>query len=162
MRVLLDTRCWLWLQTTPERIPDELLDTLADRSEELFLSAASAWELGIKHAAGRIELPEAPEVYVGRGMRQAGVRELPVSHAHALAAAALPPHHRDPFDRLLVAQTRLEDLTLVTADRALAACDVDLIRIGRASCAPSLSTGFGPNRIPAPRRAGSFRGGNGE
>ena len=162
MRFLLDTRCWLWLQTTPERIPAELLDTLADRSVELFLSAASAWELGVKHAAGRIELPEAPEVYVSRGMRHAGVRELPVSHAHALAAAALPPHHQDPFDRMLVAQARLEDLTLVTADRILAAYDVDLIRIGRTSAPLSRSSGFGPNRIPAPRRAQSSNRGSGE
>lgn len=131
MGYLLDTHCWLWLQTEPERFPDHLLSALADRAVDLFLSAASAWEIGIKHAAGRLTLPDAPAVYVPEGMRRTGTRELPVSHAHALAASALPPHHRDPFDRLLVAQSRLEGLPLVTADRAIGRYEVEMIRVGR-------------------------------
>lgn len=153
MSYLLDTHCWLWLQTTPERLPAELLDILTDRSVDLFLSAASAWELGIKHTAGRIELPEAPGNYVREGMRRSGVRELSMSHSHALEAAALPPHHRDPFDRMLVAQARLERLTLVTADRVLAAYDVDLIRVTRAADSRRVASGVGSRR---------YRGGNGE
>lgn len=153
MSYLLDTHCWLWLQTTPERLPAELLDILADRSVDLFLSAASAWELGIKHAAGRIELPESPGDYVREGMRRGGVRELSMSHSHALEAAALPPHHRDPFDRMLVAQARLERLTLVTADRILAAYDVDLIRVARAADSRRAASGVGSRR---------YRGSDGE
>ena len=130
MRYLLDTRCWLWLQTTPERLPSNLLETLSDRSVEVFLSAASAWELGIKCAVGRLELPDPPAIYVRQAMRRIGARELPITHAHALAAAALPPLHRDPFDRMLVAQARMDHLTLITADRTIAAYDVDLIRVG--------------------------------
>ncbi len=129
MRFLLDTHCWLWLQTTPERLPSTLLETLGDRSVEIFFSAASAWELGIKCAVGRLELPDPPAVYVRRTMRRMGARELPISHAHALAAAALPPLHRDPFDRMLIAQARLDRLTLITADRAITAYDVDLIPV---------------------------------
>ncbi len=129
MGYLLDTRCWLWLQTEPERFPDRLLNKLADRAVDLFLSAASAWEIGIKHATGRLTLPEPPTVYVPAGMRRTGTRELPVSHAHALAAAALPPHHRDPFDRLLVAQSRIEGKPLVTADRVVQQYDVEVIRV---------------------------------
>jgi len=150
---LLDTHCWLWLQTTPERLPAKLLDTLADRSVDLFLSAASAWELGIKHAAGRIELPESPGEYVREGMRRSGVRELSMSHSHALEAAALPPHHRDPFDRMLVAQARLERLTLVTADRILTAYDVDLIRVARAADSRRGASGVG---------SGGYGGSDGE
>ena len=146
MSYLLDTHCWLWLQTTPERLPAELLDILTDRSVDLFLSAASAWELGIKHAADRIRLPEAPGNYVREGMRRSGVRELSMSHSHALEAAALPPHHRDPFDRMLVAQARLERLTLVTADRILAAYDVDLIRVTRAADSRRGASGVGSRR----------------
>ena len=131
MSYLLDTHCWLWLQTEPERFPDTLLNTLADRSVDLFLSAASAWELGIKYAAGRIPLPEPPAAYVPQGMRRSGTRELPVSHAHALAAADLPLHHRDPFDRVLVAQSRIESLVLVTADRVLERYEVEMIRVRR-------------------------------
>ena len=129
MSYLLDTHCWLLLQTEPERFPDPLLNTLADRAVDLFLSAASAWEIGIKYAAGRLTLPEPPAVYVPEGMRRTGTRELPVSHAHALAAAALPHHHRDPFDRLLVAQSRIEGLPLVAADRAIQQYDVEVIRV---------------------------------
>jgi len=128
---LLDTHCWLWLQTEPERFSDHLLNKLSDRAVDLFLSAASAWEIGIKHAAGRLTLPEPPAVYVPEGMRRTGTRELPVSLAHALEAAALPPHHRDPFDRLLVAQSRIEELPLVTADRAIQQYDVEVVRIRR-------------------------------
>ncbi|MCY3547206.1 MAG: type II toxin-antitoxin system VapC family toxin [Gemmatimonadetes bacterium] len=153
MSYLLDTHCWLWLQTTPERLPAELLDILADRSVGLFLSAASAWELGVKHAAGRIELPESPGDYVREGMRRGGVRELSMSHSHALEAAALPPHHRDPVDRMLVAQARLERLTLVTADRVLAAYDVDLIRVVRAADSRRAASGVGSRR---------YRGSDGE
>lgn len=131
MGYLLDTHCWLWLQTEPERFADPLLNKLSDRAVDLFLSAASAWEIGIKHAAGRLTLPEPPAVYVPEGMRRTGTRELPVSHAHALAAAALPLHHRDPIDRLLVAQSRIEELPLVTADRAIQQYDVEVVRIGR-------------------------------
>ena len=131
MAYLLDTHCWLWLQTEPERFPDHLLNTLADRAVDLFLSAASAWEIGIKHATGRLVLPESPATYVPGGMRRSGTRELPISHAHALEAAALPLHHRDRFDRLLVAQSRIEGLPLVTADRAIERYEVEIVRIRR-------------------------------
>ena len=129
MRFLLDTRCWLWLQVEPERLSPSLLETLADRSAALYLSAASAWEIGIKHALGRLPLPEPPAVYIPERMRRSGVRELPISHAHAVAAAALPSHHKDPFDRMLVAQSRAEDLTLVTADGVLECYDLRMIRV---------------------------------
>ena len=131
MGYLLDTHCWLWLQTEPERFPDPLLNRLADRAVDLFLSAASAWEIGIKHATGRLVLPEPAAVYVPQGMGRTGTRELPVSYAHALAAADLPPYHRDPFDRLLVAQSRIEGLPLVTADRAIERYEVETIRVCR-------------------------------
>lgn len=132
MRFLLDTHCWLWLQIEPERLSSTLLDTMAARSSELYLSAASAWEIGIKHAAGRLPLPEPPSIYVEESMRRSGATGLPISHLHALAAAALPLHHRDPFDRVLVAQAQVEGLTLVTADAVLERYDVPTVRVGPA------------------------------
>lgn len=129
MKFLLDTHCWLWLQVEPERMSPNLLEKLADRSVVLHLSAASAWEIGIKHALGRLALPEPPEVYIPERMRRCGVRELPISHAHAVAAAALPSHHKDPFDRMLVAQSQVEDLTLVTADGVLECYDLRMIHV---------------------------------
>lgn len=129
MRFLLDTHCWLWLQTAPERLSQSLLETMADGSSDLYLSAASAWEIGTKHATGRLPLPAPPAVYVAESMRRSGVTGLPISHIHALTAAALPQHHRDPFDRVLVAQAQVEGLTLVTADAILERYDVPMVRV---------------------------------
>ncbi len=93
------------------------------------LRLASAWEIVIKYARGKLWPPDPPVVYVPEGMRANGVRALPIAQAHALAVVALPPHHRDPFDRLVIAQARIEDLTLVTADPAIERYDVPLIRV---------------------------------
>ena len=129
MRALLDTHCWLWLQTEPERLGAPLLEDLADPTSERYLSSASAWEIAIKYALGKLPLPEHPVAYVPDRMRVSRFRALAVDHADALAVAQLPPHHRDPFDRLLVAQARLHGLTLVTADALIDRYDVRLIRV---------------------------------
>ena len=128
MRLLLDTHCWLWLQTEYRRFDAGLLETLADPSSQRFLSAASAWEIAIKYAVGKLPLPEPPAIYVPERMRLSRFEGLAVTHAHALAVAVLPPHHRDPFDRVLVAQAQVEGLTLVTADSALEPYDVPVLR----------------------------------
>ena len=129
MKVLLDTHCWLWLQTERSRFDADLLETLADPETERYLSAASAWEISIKYAVGKLPLPEPPAIYVPQRMRLSGFEGLAIMHTHALAVAALPPLHRDPFDRVLVAQARVEGLTLVTADATLEAYDVALVRV---------------------------------
>ena len=129
MKFLLDTHCWLWLQTEPGRLPDDLLETLAESSSQRYLSAASAWEIAIKYAVGKLPLPEPPALYVPERMRLSRFEELAVTHA--LAVAALPPHHRDPFDRVLVAQAQVEGLTLVTADAAIEPYDAPIVRVGR-------------------------------
>lgn len=127
MRFLLDTRVWLWLQTRPERLADEVREQLADGSAQLFLSAASSWEIAIKCALGRLLLPEPARTYVPSRMRRDGVDGLPVTHVHALQVATLPHHHGDPFDRLLVAQAQLEKLRLVTVDPQVERYDVDVL-----------------------------------
>ena len=119
MRLLLDTHVFLWLQTEPERIGDHL-PLVEDRTTTLFLSAASAWEIAIKYGIGRLPLPEPPERYVPTRMRAIGAEALPIEHAHALAVAALPALHRDPFDRLLIAQAGAAGATILTADPAVA------------------------------------------
>ena len=93
----------------------------------LLLSSASSWEIAIKYANGRLPLPEAPETYVPSRMQATGLESLPVTHTHALRVAALPRHHDDPFDRMLVAQAQLEGLTVVTADPAFEPYDVAVL-----------------------------------
>lgn len=127
MSVLLDTQVWLWLLTRPERLGPKALLFLENGENELFLSAASAWEIAIKYRLGKLQLPEPPDRYVPDRMRMSGVEALPIEHSHALAVASLEDHHRDPFDRILVAQAQVEGLPLVSADRALAAYTVSLM-----------------------------------
>lgn len=129
MRVLLDTRTWLWLQVCPERLGDDSMALVEHPDNELLLSAASSWEISVKYALGRLPLPVPPATYVPDRMRANGVRGLPVTHRHALHVATLPPHHRDPFDRLLIAQAQLDKLTILTADRVFDTYDVPVRRV---------------------------------
>jgi PIN domain nuclease of toxin-antitoxin system len=114
--------------TAPERIRTAAIEIIEEGTNELLLSAASAWEIAIKYAIGRLPLPEAPDTYVPSRMRASGVDSLQISHTHALRVATLPRHHDDPFDRLLVAQAQLEALTIITADPALDRYDVPVLK----------------------------------
>ena len=116
MRLLLDTEIWLWSLTTPERMSDGARDALEDAANELCLSAVSAWEISIKAALGKLALPDAPARYIPSRMAQMGVQGLAVEHPHAWRVYDLPVHHKDPFDRLLIAQALVEDMTVVSAD----------------------------------------------
>ncbi len=129
MKLLLDTQVWLWLQVAPERLGAALAHA-EDPSNVLLFSAASSWEIAIKWALGKLALPEAPDVYVPDRVATSGVVPLAVAHSHALAVASLPAHHGDPFDRLLIAQATAEKASLLTADRTLAAYEVDIIWAG--------------------------------
>jgi PIN domain nuclease of toxin-antitoxin system len=129
LRVLLDTHVFLWLLTEPERLGAQL-ELVADRRNERLLSAVSSWEIAIKHGLGRLPLPEPPQRYVPRRMRAIGAQALPIEHSHALAVAALEPLHRDPFDRLLVAQATALDITILTADVAIAQYPVRTLLVG--------------------------------
>ena len=131
MNYLLDTNVWLWSLWEPDRIAPTARQEIADLSNTVFLSAVTSWEVSIKAAAGKLKLPEAPTSYVPQRMAQQGLRPLPVSHPHALAVFALPPHHRDPFDRMLVAQAISEGLTLITSDRELKRYPVEILWAGR-------------------------------
>jgi PIN domain nuclease of toxin-antitoxin system len=124
LRVLLDTHSWLWMVGESGRLADSSRGLLRDPSNDLFLSAASAWEIAIKYAAGRLRLPQPPAVLITQWMAEVRMGSLPILHAHALRAGELPLHHRDPFDRLLIAQAQIEGLTVLTADREFAKYDV--------------------------------------
>ena len=115
MSLLLDTHVLLWAVAASHRLPDDIRTRLDDPAETLVISAASFWEIAIKSALGREDF-RVDGARLRAGCLAAGYVELPVNGLHGLAAGALPPIHRDPFDRMLVAQARAEGLTLVSAD----------------------------------------------
>jgi PIN domain nuclease of toxin-antitoxin system len=124
MRLLLDTHVFIWMHAAPERLSKKARELLVDADQKLFLSVASAWELGIKVARGQLSLPNDLEEYVLSRSSAARIAILPIELSHVFEAAALPAHHRDPFDRMLVAQARVEDLTLISGDPWLSRYEV--------------------------------------
>jgi PIN domain nuclease of toxin-antitoxin system len=115
MKLLLDTHVFLWWRANDRRLGRAPRAAVAG-ADVVFVSAATAWEAAIKAALGRLRYPDTIEA----GVEASGFEKLPITLAHAERAARLPPHHADPFDRMLVAQAETEDLTLVTHDRTLA------------------------------------------
>lgn len=116
MKLLIDTHLLLWWLAGGVRLPRRARGFLADASNQVFSSAASVWEVSIKTALGKIEA-DPNEMLVA--LRSGGFEELPVTGRHASAVMRLPAHHRDPFDRMLVAQSLVESLVLLTDDRVL-------------------------------------------
>jgi len=112
---------------SPERLNEDSRRLLRSTENQLFVSAASVWEIAIKHSIERLHLPQEPAVLVPKWLAESRVSPLAVEHGHAAYVASLPLYHRDPFDRLLVAQAKLERLPIMTSDRLLAAYDVDLL-----------------------------------
>jgi PIN domain nuclease of toxin-antitoxin system len=125
MRVLFDTQILLWCLAQPDRVSRTVVDLLIDPVVERAFSVATIWEIAIKSAAQRPDF-RFDAVVVRRQLLASGWFEFPILSKHAVAAARLPRFHKDPFDRLLVAQASVEDLTLVTADRMLARYDAPI------------------------------------
>ncbi len=119
MRALLDTNAWLWMTVASERLGPRTRALLADSANELFLSVVSAWEIVIKAQLGKLRVGAAPEDFVRTRLRLQSIASLELSLDHVLAVAHLPTHHRDPFDRAIVAQAQSEGLILVSGDRQL-------------------------------------------
>lgn len=128
MRLLLDTHVFLWLESEPEKIASPVRTALADADNELYVSAASGWEIAIKYAVGKLKLPSKPLVYVPSRISRGGFGHLDISMEHVLAIGALPPLHDDPFDRLLIAQAQIDGMTLVTADERIRSYPVHTLR----------------------------------
>lgn len=123
MKLLLDTHVLLWALLDDPALPRAHAALLRDDSHDIHVSAATIWEIGIKRALGKLAVPEDFTDVIA----QTGCAALPIRFAHAEAAASLPRHHGDPFDRMLIAQARVEGLTLLSADSAMRLYDVDVI-----------------------------------
>jgi PIN domain nuclease of toxin-antitoxin system len=122
-RLLLDTHVLLWWLADGPELPEDLKGEI-ETELEVYVSVASLWEISIKAAAGKLSIPDTfPEV-----VENSGVSELPIRTQHAYLAGRLPLLHRDPFDRLLIAQAMTERLTLVTRDSAIHAYDVPILK----------------------------------
>ncbi len=127
MRLLLDTSALLWWLGTSERLGNRARAEIMAPANSVFVSAASAWEVAVKRADGRLDAPGE----IAEWLERNEFKELPVSIAHAVESATLPLHHRDPFDRLLIAQSRLERMKLVTSDAKIAKYEVEILPADR-------------------------------
>jgi len=131
VKYLLDTNVFLWSNGAPEKLNGRAATILSSKASEVYLSSASSWEIAIKFALRALELPSQPAQFIPDALRILSLQSLEISHLHSVAAGALPPHHRDPFDRMLIAQARLENMVLLTADKVFAKYDVETMFCGR-------------------------------
>jgi PIN domain nuclease of toxin-antitoxin system len=127
VRIILDTHAFIWWITDSARLSSRAREVVADPRNALVWSAASSWEIAIKSSLGRIDMPEPIGAFLAEQLRLQRVDPLPVEHSHAWRVAEQPFHHRDPFDRLLVAQALVEDLPILSADGQLKAYGVETI-----------------------------------
>ena len=127
MTFLLDTQVWLWLCKSPEKLTRRTRRQLEDERNELLFSAASAWEIAIKYSLGGLPLPKPPGEYIAEGLAMTDTHPVAVQFSHAVRVAQLPLHHKDPFDRLLIAQATVEGIPIVTADSKFSDYDVKVI-----------------------------------
>lgn len=127
MKLLLDTHAFLWLVTEAKTVSPRALTAYHDRRNDVLLSVVSAWEIQIKLQIGKIKLEDPLPIVIGTEQQRSNVRILPVNLEHVFELGKLPLHHRDPFDRLLVAQAIAENAKLVTADPDLPKYPVEIL-----------------------------------
>jgi PIN domain nuclease of toxin-antitoxin system len=130
VKYLLDTMIWLWSVGPTENIGRAGLEILSRGSEEIYFSAASSWEIAIKVQLGKYKLPEAPAPYVRSRLAAQRIHPLAITQDHCLKVYDLPLHHSDPFDRLLIAQALLEEMVILTSDRAFRSYPAELVWCG--------------------------------
>ena len=127
MRYLLDTHVFLWWNLGDSQLSDNATAIISDGNNEIFLSAVSAWEIAIKVAKKRLTVPEEPVRFVPSRMQLHGFRPLPIQIHHATRIYELPIYHTDPFDRLLIAQSQIESMPLISVDADIRRYEVEVI-----------------------------------
>lgn len=127
MNILFDTHCWLWWLVEPEKLSQTAIATIQNNQNQLYLSVASIWEIGIKYKLGKLDLPISPEILIPQQMQIDKISSLSISVAHALNASILPSYHKDPFDRMLIAQSQLESMTIINNDSMFNSYNVQVL-----------------------------------
>lgn len=130
IKILIDTQVFLWIFNRESRITKKAVWFVENTdANQFFLSDVSAWEASIKYGLGKLKLPEPPERFFPDRVRRAGYRHLPIDLTHVTSVHLLPQIHRDPFDRLLIAQARLENMTIISEDAVFGDYDVKTMRL---------------------------------
>ena len=127
MKILLDTHAFLWLVSDHSRLSDKAKAVFLDNSNDLYLSAVSGFEIAVKHGLGKLKLSESPMDFVSRRIENNNLIELPITMEHATNLQNLPLIHRDPFDRLLISQSMVESIPLLSADKQISAYSIECI-----------------------------------
>jgi PIN domain nuclease of toxin-antitoxin system len=127
MKLLMDSHAFIWMHDYPNKLSTEVTDQIIDPLNLIFLSVAAVWELQIKIKLGKFGFSDSLENVITQQRQVNDLQILPVELSHALYLEKLPLHHKDPFDRLLIAQTIVEDMTLVSSDKQFSKYDVDLL-----------------------------------
>jgi PIN domain nuclease of toxin-antitoxin system len=127
MKALLDTNAFLWWLGKKDRLTAQAYEIIQDPENEMFLSVACVWEIIIKMRSGKLTLPDSPELYIPSRIDHYGFQLLPIEIRHVLQLWTLAEHHRDPFDRILVAQSQVEQLPIITSDQTIPKYPVQVI-----------------------------------
>ena len=127
MKYLLDTHVFLWWITDSPQLSENVREIISEGASDLYWSSASSWEIAIKYANGKLILPQEPEVFITSELVGNRISSLSITDDHSFLAGKLPVHHRDPFDRMLIAQSSFEKMPLVTADRLISQYDVNTV-----------------------------------
>lgn len=127
MKYLLDTHTFLWFATDNPRISEKAKQIIQNRKNQLLLSAASVWEISIKYSIGKISLSTDLDNFISESLRSYNLTPLPISIPHSIEVSRLPEIHRDPFDRMLIAQSRIENAGIITTDKDITKYDVKTI-----------------------------------
>lgn len=127
MKALLDTHVFLWWIMDDPQLSDRSRELITNRNNIFYLSAASGWEIMIKARLGRLQLPKNPQRFISEQLSLNNIESLPVQMSHALHTITLPDYHRDPFDRILIAQAQLEKLAILSADPQIIKYEVKVI-----------------------------------
>ena len=126
MKYLLDTHVFLWWITDSPLISDKVSKLITEGSSDLYWSSASSWEISIKYVNGKLPLPDKPEIFLLAELAKNRISSLTITDEHAFLAGHLPPYHRDPFDRMLVAQSNFENMTLISSDQLITQYQVNI------------------------------------